>query len=87
MADSLSVTKTLVEHAISASPYNALGYGILVAVLIIAVSSLWWERNRTIRNYQARIDEIQSQLHRQSEKHLGYVKRLRDALERERNGG
>lgn len=85
MADSTSlVTKTLVEHALDASPSNALGYGLLVAILIIAVSALWWDRNRTIRQYQNRIDDLQDQITRQANKHLGYVKQLRDAIDQER---
>ena len=81
MADSTSsVTKTLVEHALDANPSNALGYGILVAILIIAVSALWWDRSRL----QGRINSLQDKLAAQASKHLNYVKQLRDALDDER---
>ena len=81
MADSLSVgTKTLVDYAISATPYNAIGYGLALALLIVGISALWIDRARL----QRRINDLQDKLTKQSDKHLGYVKQLRDAVDRER---
>lgn len=80
MADSLSVTENIIEHALRANPSNTIGYGIALALPIIAVIALWVDRARLYR----RITELQDKLTKQSEKHLGYVKQLRDAIDRER---
>jgi hypothetical protein len=81
MADSLNVgTKTLVDYAISATPYNAIGYGLALALLIVGISALWIDRARL----QKRISELQDRLTKQSDKHLGYVKQLRNAIDEER---
>jgi len=78
--DSLSVIPKVINHALEASPSNSIGYGIALALPILATIALWMDRARLYR----RITELQDKLTKQSEKHLGYVKQLRDAIDRER---
>jgi len=80
--DTLSVTENIIEHALRANPTNTIGYGIALALPIIATIALWVDRARLYR----RITELQDERAKQAEKQLSYVKQLRNALDRERKG-
>jgi len=71
--DSLSVIPKVINHALEASPSNSIGYGLAVALPILATIAL---ARVCIRLY--------NQLAKERNETLADVKRLRNALEKER---
>ncbi len=71
--DTISTTSTIIDHALTATPYNAVGYGLLVAILISANIAQWRSNSKLHR-----------QLTEERNDTLNDVRKLRNALEKER---
>lgn len=53
----LSQAKEVTETALKTTPYNAVAYGVLVAILIIAVIFIWREYKQSIRRHREYVDK------------------------------